>query len=113
MVFQIINFEQVGGIAHGGRVSRIQTPNTKFSAINSSLQASASGFDNFLDIVSDFRNSRCHFRTKDVAELRKGFAASFLLLIIAHYQLDKLARVDVRIAGVLDIRYDLLRNLRR
>lgn len=66
---------------------------------------------NFLDVLSDVRNTGHHFAAKNVTELRKGFASPFLLLVVSHDQLHEFASVDIRIARVLDVLDDLEREM--
>lgn len=93
------------------------TPNARSSRITSGhaslLKLASRSFNNILDVLFDVRNADSHLRGKNVAEAGVRFAASFLLLVVAHDQLDKFSGVDVRISRALDVLNDLLGQMCR
>lgn len=64
-------------------------------------------FENALNILTNVRNAVNHGIAQDVSKLSISIGSTFLLLIIPHDQLDKLSRVDVRIARILYVLNDL------
>ena len=103
----------IGASDTPGIFPRHQTP-TEFGLSTQSgclVQSAASGENDLFDIVPNFRDATHHLAAQNVTKSGKGFASSFLLLVVSHDQLHKFSGVNVGVSSILDILYDFDRQV--
>lgn len=71
------------------------------------LYLAACSLHHLLHIRSNFWNATHHLPSQDVSELPERLAPPLQLLVVAHHQLNELAGVDVRVARLLNVLYDI------
>lgn len=95
----------------GGRRRRDGRPAAD-AELAAPLAGPAGGLDDLLDVVAQFGQGDLHLVGEDVAEVGEGARLAAGELVHAAHQLDELARVDVRVAPVLDVRDQRLGDAR-
>lgn len=78
--------------------------------IHLSPRPAPSGLNHLGDILPQLRHRRIHLLSENIPEVAKGVHLSAHKLVTPTHKLDKLSRVDVRVAAVFDVFEELGRD---